>query len=245
MKKYLIIFCLLLISLPAFANNLADSDLDGVPDEDENSVYKTDPYNNDTDGDGYGDWVELVNGYSPHNPKPVSLEENDLDNDGLSDRMELNFHTDINNEDSDGDGFLDGVEINTGYNPLTAEKVFLDKRIEINLDKQELSYFLGGVRMGTFIISSGKKGMYTPTGHYKVDGKHPRAWSKYGLWMPWWMSLQNGYFGIHELPEWPDGSKEGEDHLGQPVSHGCIRLGTGPAEFLYNWTPVGTEVFIY
>lgn len=59
------------------------------------------------------------------------------------------------------------------------------------------------------------------------------------------MSLKNGYFGIHELPVWPDGIKEGENHLGTPVSHGCVRLGVGPAEFLYNWTPIGTPVKIY
>ena len=99
--------------------------------------------------------------------------------------------------------------------------------------------------MDTFPVSSGKPGMYTPTGHFVIDGKHKRAWSSYGLWMPWWMSLQHGYFGIHELPEWPDGTKEGEDHLGTPVSHGCIRLGVGPAEKLYHWAPVGTPVFIY
>jgi lipoprotein-anchoring transpeptidase ErfK/SrfK len=29
------------------------------------------------------------------------------------------------------------------------------------------------------------------------------------------------------------------------VSHGCIRLGIGPAETLYNWTEVGTPVYIY
>ena len=121
----------------------------------------------------------------------------------------------------------------------------MPKRIEINTGAQELSYFLGGVRMDTFIVSSGKPGMYTPLGYFIIDSKHLRAWSSYGLWMPYWMSLQNGYFGIHELPEWPDGTKEGEDHLGIPVSHGCIRLGVGPAEFLYNWAPLGTPVFIY
>lgn len=100
--------------------------------------------------------------------------------------------------------------------------------------------------MGTSPISSGRASMRTPTGHYGIDGKNLRAWSeRWGLWMPYWMSLQNGYFGIHELPEWPNGLKEGEDHLGQPVSHGCIRLGVGPAEFLYNWTEIGTQVFIY
>ena len=51
--------------------------------------------------------------------------------------------------------------------------------------------------------------------------------------------------GIHELPEWPSGYKEGEAHLGIPVSHGCVRLGVGPAETMYHWAPIGTIVFIH
>jgi len=246
MKKYYFLVLILFIAFtPVLANGLVDSDWDGVPDKDEIEIYKTDINNPDTDGDGYSDWMELNFGYSPHNPEPVRLEDNDHDGDGLSDRMELNFQTDLTNPDTDGDGFSDGEEIDNSYDPLHADKIKLDKRIEINTGAQELSYFLGGVRMDTFSVSTGRAGMYTPLGHYKINGKSKRAWSHWGLWMPWWMSLQNGYFGIHELPEWPDGSKEGEDHLGKPVSHGCIRLGVGPAEFLYNWAEVGTPVFIY
>ena len=246
MRKILIFSIIFLIPFFSLrANDLKDSDLDGVPDIDELEIYYTDINNKDTDGDGYSDWNELVNGFSPHNAIPVKMENNDLDSDGLSDRMELNFHTNLTKADTDGDGYSDGIEIENGFNPLDIEKNKLEKRIEINLAQQELSYFLGGVRMDTFIVSSGKAGMYTPMGYYEIDGKSERAWSSYGLWMPYWMSLQNGYFGIHELPEWPDGTKEGEDHLGVPVSHGCIRLGVGPAEFLYNWSPVGTKVFIY
>jgi lipoprotein-anchoring transpeptidase ErfK/SrfK len=59
--------------------------------------------------------------------------------------------------------------------------------------------------------------------------------------MPWWMAFKYGY-GLHELPEWPSGKKEGENHLGIRVSHGCIRLGVGPAKWIYDWTPVGTRV---
>lgn len=247
MRKFYLLFLTIFfsVSLSVFADDIVDSDWDGVPDKDELEIYKTDVNNPDTDGDGYNDWVELNFGYSPHNPQSVMLEDNDLDNDGLSDRMELNFHTEIDNPDTDGDGFKDGDEIDNGYDPLNNNKAKLDKRIEINTGAQELSYFLGGVRMGKFIVSTGKPGMHTPLGHFKIDGKHPRAWSSYGLWMPWWMSLQNGYFGIHELPEWPNGAKEGSDHLGKPVSHGCIRLGVGSAEFLYNWAEIGTQVFIY
>ncbi|MFH1822086.1 MAG: L,D-transpeptidase family protein [Patescibacteria group bacterium] len=243
MIKYLIII-LLLFPVLVNANGLTDSDKDGVPDQDEIEIYKTDPNLVDTDNDGYSDWLELNNGYSPLNPALVKLENYDYDLDGLSDRMELNFKTDLSNPDSDGDGFLDGEEINNGYDPLNKEEIKLAKRIEINTGAQELSYFLGGVRLGKFTISSGKNNS-TPKGHYAIDGKSLKAWSSYGLWMPYWMSLKYGYFGIHELPIWPNGYREGEDHLGIPVSHGCIRLGIGPAEFLYNWAPVGTPVFIY
>jgi hypothetical protein len=50
----------------------------------------------------------------------------DTDGDGISDYDELNLYkTDPNNPDTDGDGFMDGVEIIRGFNPLddTAEAV--------------------------------------------------------------------------------------------------------------------------
>ncbi len=42
----------------------------------------------------------------------------DTDNDGLSDEDEIIYGTDINNPDTDGDGYLDGEEVESGYNPL-------------------------------------------------------------------------------------------------------------------------------
>ncbi|MCD4694309.1 L,D-transpeptidase [bacterium] len=247
-KIFSILLLLLLVitfSIPARANNLPDFDKDGVPDYDEKEVYFTDYENSDTDGDGYSDFVELINGYSPHNPESVKLEDNDQDLDGLSDRMELNFKTNLIDKDTDQDGYEDGDEINNGYSPTEPGQIKLEKRIEINTGTQVLGYFLGGVKMGEFQVSSGKPSMPTPEGHYYIINKHPKAWSPYGLWMPYWMGLGTGRFGLHQLPIWPDGYREGEDHLGQPVSHGCVRLGIEESEFLYNWAEIGTPVFIY
>jgi lipoprotein-anchoring transpeptidase ErfK/SrfK len=171
---------------------------------------------------------------------------NDKDHDGLSDEDEINiYHTDPNNPDTDSDGYNDGLEIKNGYNPLSVAARKLTKKIKIDLKKQKLDYFLGDFKLGAFKVSSGKWTMPTPKGTFKILNKIPRAWSKdYGLWMPYWLGLATGKFGIHELPEWPNGTKEGENHLGTPVSHGCIRLGVGPAKTIYDWAVIGMGVEI-
>src|SRR4030042_1404389 len=42
----------------------------------------------------------------------------DSDQDGLSDDEEKAYGTDVNNRDTDGDGYTDGVEVKSGYDPL-------------------------------------------------------------------------------------------------------------------------------
>lgn len=130
---------------------------------------------------------------------------------------------------------------------FTEAKVQEGKYIDINLGVQVMTIFENGEVIDSFLISSGKRGMDTPKGEFKVSNKHPRPWSrKYGLYMPYWMAIvPSGKFGIHELPEWPGGYKEGQNHLGTPVSHGCVRLGVGAAERVYNWAEIGTPIVIY
>lgn len=53
-----------------------DSDGDGITDYRELYLYKTNPMMFDTDGDGYHDGLEVKNGYSPLNPKPVKVGKN-------------------------------------------------------------------------------------------------------------------------------------------------------------------------
>ncbi len=179
-------------------------------------------------------------------PVSVRAAEADSDADGLNDTLEQSFASDPTIPDTDGDGFNDGLEVTSGYSPTSAEPTKLAKRIEISLAEQELAYYLGDVELGRFPVSTGKKGSPTPTGEFKVYSKHPRAWSNRAkLWMPNWMAFYpTGLYGIHELPEWPGGKKEGEDHLGTPASGGCVRLGVGAAKTLYDWAPVGTKVVI-
>ncbi|MFZ5982060.1 MAG: L,D-transpeptidase, partial [Patescibacteria group bacterium] len=114
---------------------------------------------------------------------------------------------------------------------LTRPKIVEGKYIDVNLGSQVMSIFENGKILDSFLISSGKRGMETPKGEHQIYNKSPRTWSKqYGLYMPFWMAITpGGKYGIHELPEWPGGYKEGANHLGIPVSHGCMRLGVGAA----------------
>jgi len=129
----------------------------------------------------------------------------------------------------------------------TAPKISSGKYVDINLSDQIMTLFENGKVLDAYLISSGKRGMETPKGQTKIYNKYPRAFSKsYGLYMPFWMAITaDGSRGIHELPEWPGGYKEGANHLGIPVSHGCVRLGVGPAKFVYNWVEIGTPVVVY
>ncbi|MBI2483680.1 L,D-transpeptidase family protein [Candidatus Uhrbacteria bacterium] len=226
-----------------------DSDGDGLQDHDE-LRYGTDPFNADTDGDGYSDWIEALNGYSPLTPEAIKLTEADSDQDGLTDAYEISIGTNPAKNDTDGDGFDDRTEIEASYDPRSKSKIKLKKRIEVALDDQRLRYYLGDMMLDSARVSTGKPGMPTPVGEFQIVNKSGRAWSGPAqLWMPYWMGLggngiRAGKYGIHELPEWPGGRKEGEDHLGTPVSGGCIRLGTDKAKLLYDWTPIGTKIII-
>lgn len=197
----------------------------------------------DTDGDGYDDATEMANGYTPYGLG--RLEANDADNDGLSDSDEIIFGTNPLAQDSDHDGYHDGGEVRQGYDPTKGSAARLKKRIVITLATQTLAYSIGPKQIGTFAVSTGRPGRPTPLGTFAIRDKHPRAWSNSAkLWMPYWMPFIGTTYGIHELPEWPGGKKEGEASLGTPVSGGCVRLGIGPAKTLYEWAEVGTEVTI-
>jgi len=65
--------------------------------------------------------------------------------------------------------------------------------------------------------------------------------------MPHWLGIYwagSTENGIHALPILSSGQTLWAGYLGQPVSYGCIVLGTQEAELLYNWAQIGTLVSI-
>ena len=88
---------------PWSSGSLADTDGDGITDENETTLYGTDPAIFDSDGDGVGDGEELT--YWGENWN------GDADNDGLINLLDI---------DSDNDGLTDGEEISQGSDPSAA-----------------------------------------------------------------------------------------------------------------------------
>ena len=97
----------------------ADSDGDGVADAVDNCPQDPNPGQADLDGDGEGDACDSdIDGDGLDNVTELSLETNpenpDSDGDGLMDGEEVNtYDTDPNDSDSDSDGLSDGDEVIT------------------------------------------------------------------------------------------------------------------------------------
>jgi hypothetical protein len=90
-----------------------DSDGDGLLDDDEDTVYGTDPLDLDTDDDGLNDGDEVALGTDPLDA--------DSDDDGLPDGAEVELGTDPLDPDTDDDGLFDGTEVGLGTDPLDAD----------------------------------------------------------------------------------------------------------------------------
>jgi len=240
-----------------------DSDKDGLDDALEKAIG-TNPYDRDSDGDSYNDSEEILAYYNPLGKGRLVIDKDKASK--LSGKVLLDVERNgeawyVNPKDnlryyiaSYKDLFKVIRVLGLGIDNKNLELIVNsesikdkeNKSIKVDVGKaQLLHYFLDGIEIGSFSVSAGKYSTPTPKGEFKIINRNRLAWSSYGLWMPYWMGLGTGSFGFHELPIWPSGFREGESHLGIPVSHGCIRLGIGPAEFLYNWAEIGTKVEIY
>lgn len=167
----------------------------------------------------------------------------DSDGDGLTDALEMAFGSDPANTDSDNDGYVDGLEVKNSYSPVDAAPIKLPKKISVDLSKQQLSYFLGQVELGSFLISSGVKKMPTPKGEFIVLAKKPVV--NYGgpgynypntKWNLMFIKGKGFNFYIHGA-YW-------HNKFGQPMSHGCVNVAYKNMEGLYQWADKGTKVMI-
>ena len=168
----------------------------------------------------------------------------DSDNDGLSDFEETEiYHTNPEDSDTDKDGYLDGHEIGYGFDPNKSFSDKLEKVIRVTLSDQKLKYFLGPYQVGGILVSTGRRGHPTPTGEFEILAKYPvHLYKGVGYYYPntkWNMMFKYnraGSFYIHGA-YW-------HHNFGHPMSGGCVNVSYLDMEPLYNWTDIGTKVYI-
>jgi LysM repeat protein len=112
--------------------------------------------------------------------------------------------------------------------------------IDINLSTQTLTAYEGSTPVMSTLISSGST-FVTPTGTYSIL-YHVRSQRMSGPGydlpnVPWVMYFTNRGHAIHGA-YW-------HNNFGQPMSHGCVNVPLGEAEWLYNFTPNGARVVVH
>ncbi len=128
--------------------------------------------------------------------------------------------------------------------PPKGKSVRIEK-IVISISSQTLTAYNGSDVIYKFPVSTGTRSHPTPLGSFRVSGKYRMAWSKkYHAWMPYCLVFWGPDYTIHELPIGRSGRRMGVRSLGRRASHGCVRLGIGPAEKIYKSTPIGAKVYV-
>jgi lipoprotein-anchoring transpeptidase ErfK/SrfK len=92
------------------------------------------------------------------------------------------------------------------------------------------------------LVSTGRPPYFsTPRGEFRVQYRlrNPMS-STYLVRMPYWVCIEpSGAYGFHQA------NGIAESRLGEPLSHGCIRLGRFTAKWVYSWMPNGAGVTIH
>lgn len=126
--------------------------------------------------------------------------------------------------------------------------------VEVDISEQKVYVFNNGSAVRTMVCSTGIPGSRdteTPTGRFKINesGKKRGEWffsNQYKEGAKYWVGFIGGEFLFHSVPmdENKNIIEEEAKKLGQPASHGCIRMSIDDAYWFYKTIPSGTDLLI-
>ncbi len=141
------------------------------------------------------------------------------------------------------------------YQTITNSTVALPyaQYIEINLTSQHLWAYQDNKLVYDSPVTSGATGAGFPTvtGMFSILAKqtdrHLVGYQygpayNYDVFVQYWMQFYEGY-GLHDA-SWRNGNFGGQDYY-HDGSHGCVNLPLATAAWLYNWSSVGTPVWVH
>lgn len=238
-------FCILLLVVgifiyPQILFAATDTDGDGLSDDLE-LRYGTSSNAFDTDGDTFSDFEEIQNGFSPLVKGEKLLEPIDTDSDKLLDWQEYLFGTNVENADTDGDGFTDFDEVMGGYLPTeVATSTRTARKIIVDRTKQQLHYLVNNIRIVSMPVSTGNPVTPTPKGEFTIQRMVPvmryvgAGYDFKGV--QWNMQFKKHYY-LHTAYWHNDFGK-------RTRSHGCVNMRQADAGLLYKYVSIGMPVSI-
>lgn len=132
-----------------------------------------------------------------------------------------------------------------GYGP--------DWRVVVSVDDQKTYVFEKGALVREMVCSTGllDGDNDTPLGDYILNESGQKRGTsffskKFGQGAKWWVGFIGGTWLFHSLATDEAGNVIPEEaaKLGQPASHGCIRLSMENAKWFYDTVPDGAKVHI-
>ncbi|MEW5986090.1 MAG: L,D-transpeptidase family protein [Chloroflexota bacterium] len=119
-----------------------------------------------------------------------------------------------------------------------------ERWIDVNLSTQTLVAYEGEAAVFTSLISSGTWLHPTVTGQFRIYMRY-EAQDMNGYLLGYDYYLPNVPYVMYFYEDYALHGTYWHNNFGTPMSHGCVNLPTPNAEWIFNWSAVGTLVSIH
>lgn len=118
------------------------------------------------------------------------------------------------------------------------------KSVVVDISEQRLSAFENGGVVNTFLISSGLPNYESPRGSFSITRKVYSKWYRGtnrdgSVW-----SYPNTLYNMNFTGPYYLHGTYWHNNFGKKMSHGCINIAYPNAEWLWNWSEIGTPVVV-
>ncbi len=119
-----------------------------------------------------------------------------------------------------------------------------DKWIDVNLSEQTLTAYEGNTVVYNTLVSSGLRDFPTVTGQFRIWLRF-QAQTMDGSRLGYDYYLENVPYVMYFYEDYALHGTFWHNNFGTPMSHGCVNLKTSDAEWIYNWSSLGTTVNVH
>lgn len=116
--------------------------------------------------------------------------------------------------------------------------------IDVNLSSQTLTAYEGDFAVMSTLISSGLPSWPTVTGQFRVYLRY-ESQTMDGTRLGYDYYLPGVPFVMYFYQDYALHGTYWHNNFGYPMSHGCVNLETGDAEWIFNFTSIGTVVNVH